>query len=96
MAKTLEQLRTERLGLQEEAAKLRLQVRETEKFFASTDYYVNKVVRGEWEETNVKFVAYKKEARTRAVELEEARGALEKIQLKRKELTKQIQALSVK
>jgi chromosome segregation ATPase len=96
MAKTLEQLRTERLGLQEEAAKLRLQIREAERFFASTDYYVNKVVRGEWEETNATFVAYKKEARTRAVELEEAREALEKVQAKRKELAQQIQALRVK
>jgi chromosome segregation ATPase len=96
MAKTLEQLQAERTTLQQEAFKIRLQVREAEKFFASTDYYVNKVVRGEWEETNVKFVAYKKEARTRAVELEEAREALEKIQTKRKELIKEIQALRVK
>jgi hypothetical protein len=96
MAKTLEQLQAERTTLQQEAFKIRLQVREAEKFFASTDYYVNKVVRGEWEETNVKFVAYKKEARTQAVKLEEAREALEKIQTKRKELIKQIQALRVK
>jgi hypothetical protein len=96
MAKTLEQLKKERVTLQIEVFKIRSKVREAEKFFASTDYYVNKVVRGEWAETDDKFVAYKKEARLKAVELEEAREALEANLTKRKELTKQIQALNVK
>jgi hypothetical protein len=39
-------------------------------WFQNTDYYVNKIIRGEWTETNETWIAYKQEAKVKALELE--------------------------
>jgi hypothetical protein len=87
---TLEKLREDRITLIKELTPLQRTVREIETWFSKTDYYVNKVVRGEWEETEPKFVAYKKEAKAKAAELELAREKLLALREKQKALTKQI------
>jgi hypothetical protein len=54
---------------------------EIKAWFSKTDYYVNKIIRGEWNEQNPKWVAYKQEAKIKSVELE-------KLQVELKELKK--------
>lgn len=58
---------------------LRSKIAQAEKWFASTDYFVNKVVRGEWTESEPKFVAYKKEAKVQAAIIEDGKAEIEKL-----------------
>jgi hypothetical protein len=51
-------------------------------WFKNTDYYVNKIIRGEWTETNEKWVAYKKEAKLKSLELENLREELKRLKNK--------------
>jgi len=45
--------------------------KEIELWFKATDYYANKLIRGEWNETTPKWVAYKQEAAIKAARLNE-------------------------
>ena len=58
---------------------LRSKIAQAEKWFASTDYFVNKVVRGEWTESEPKFVAYKKEAKVQAAIVEDSKAEIESL-----------------
>lgn len=69
-------------ALQEHTVKLiqlRSKIAQAEKWFASTDYFVNKVIRGEWAESEPKFVAYKKEAKVQAAIIESSKAEIEKL-----------------
>ena len=49
---------------------------EIKEWFSKTDYYVNKIIRGEWTQTNEIWVAYKQEAKVKALELEKLQQEL--------------------
>jgi len=74
------------IKLQQEIVSLTFEINRIQAWFASTDYYNNKVTRGEWLETEPKFIAYKKEAKEKAEKLEEIK---EKIIKLKKELQKE-------
>lgn len=64
---------------------LRSKITQAEKWFASTDYFVNKVIRGEWTESEPKFVAYKKEAKIQAAIIEDSKAEIESLKAAFKE-----------
>jgi hypothetical protein len=56
--------------------KEKIEMKKIEEWFKNTDYYANKIIRGEWSEDEPKWVAYKKEARKNALRLEEIKVIL--------------------
>jgi len=53
-----------------EIAQLEIEKQSILSWFQVTDYYPNKVFRGEWEETDERIVKYKKEAKEKSLRLE--------------------------
>jgi hypothetical protein len=56
--------------------RLKVELKEIEKWFEETDYFVNKIIRGEWEETNPKWVEYKSLAKEKSKRLEELKDII--------------------
>jgi hypothetical protein len=54
-----------------EIIRLKTEAKQIEDWFKETDYFVNKIIRGEWEETNPKWVEYKSLAKEKSKRLEE-------------------------
>jgi hypothetical protein len=52
-------------------SRLQLEKKLIENWFKETDYFANKYVRGEWNDTTPKWVEYIKEAKVKAKRLEE-------------------------
>jgi hypothetical protein len=62
-----------------EKLKLQVEIKEIERWFQQTDYFANKVIRGEWSQNEPKWVAYKQEALIKSKRLEELRELVKKI-----------------
>jgi hypothetical protein len=58
---------------------LKIEAKQIENWFKETDYFANKVVRGEWSQNEPKWVAYKQEALIKSKRLEELRELVKKI-----------------
>jgi hypothetical protein len=66
-------------------AQLRFKISQAKAWFASTDYFPHKVVRGEWAESDPKFVAYKKEAKVQSAIIEDSEAEIEALKKARRE-----------
>jgi hypothetical protein len=55
------------------------EIKEIELWFQKTDYFANKVIRGEWSQNEPKWVAYKQEALIKSKRLEELRELVKKV-----------------
>ena len=76
------ELTAEQKVIQEHSFKLmqlRRKIVQARNWFASTDYFVNKVIRGEWTESEPRFVAYKEEAKVQAAIIEDCKEEIERL-----------------
>jgi hypothetical protein len=60
-------------------------------WFSKTDYYVNKIIRGEWTKENPKWVAYVEETKVKSVELEKLQEELVFLRKTKEKIFPQIQ-----
>jgi hypothetical protein len=63
--------------------RLKTEAKEIRDWFKATDYLPNKIIRGEWSETEPKWIAYKQECRVKALRLEELNKIIEEDKQKR-------------
>jgi hypothetical protein len=66
-----------------EIIRFKVEAKEITKWFKATDYFPNKIIRGEWLETEPKWIAYKQECRVKALRLEELNKIIEEDKQKR-------------
>ena len=56
---------------QYQLSRIKLELKEIQEWFKETDYFVNKIIRGEWQENNPKWIEYKSLAKEKSKRLEE-------------------------
>jgi hypothetical protein len=66
-----------------EIIRFKVEAKEITEWFKATDYFPNKIIRGEWLETEPKWIAYKQECRVKALRLEELNKIIEEDKQKR-------------
>ena len=66
-----------------EIIRFKVEAKEIIEWFKATDYFPNKIIRGEWLETEPKWIAYKQECRVKALRLEELNKIIEEDKQKR-------------
>ena len=67
------------LTAEQKVIQLKRKIAQARNWFASTDYFVNKVIRGEWTESEPRFVAYKEEAKVQAAIIENCKEEIERL-----------------
>jgi hypothetical protein len=76
-----------------EIIRFKVEAKEITEWFKATDYFSNKIIRGEWLETEPKWIAYKQECRVKALRLEELNKIIEEDKQKRLKERQQVKIL---